>query len=110
MRSSNGIFIGFVKLFKNFYAVEKYSKVAKMFRTVFAHMEGQNDSLEVFLPGRALGFFPRFTTMYNEQTKVGPKKATGFQKGEVKCSFMDWTAQSVCKYMKFRCRLWIPLW
>ena len=42
---------GLSELFRKFSAAEEYSEVAKMFRRV----EDQNDSLEVFLLGRALG-------------------------------------------------------
>ena len=57
-RVENGILLGFSELFRKFYAAEEYSEVVKMFRRfILALVEGQNDSLELFLPGRALGTF-----------------------------------------------------
>ena len=42
----------------------------------------------------------------NEETTVGPKKATGLRKNVVL-----WIKQPrVCAGMKCLCRLWMPLW
>ena len=58
-KSSNGILLGFSEVFRKFYAIELYFKVAKLFGRIYSHtLEGTNNSLEVFLPGRGLETFP----------------------------------------------------
>ena len=54
--SSDGILLGFSKLIRKFNTAEEYTEVDKMFRRVY--YLGQIYSLEVFLPGHALGTFP----------------------------------------------------
>ena len=59
-KSFNGILLGFSELFRKFDATEVYSEVAKKCSEVLilTCMEGQNDSLELFLPGCELRTFP----------------------------------------------------
>ena len=54
MKSSKtiGILLGFSEQFRKVYTAEFYSEVAKK------ELEGQNDSLDVFYLGHALGTFP----------------------------------------------------
>ena len=78
-RSVNGVLLGFSELFSKFYVTEEYSEAAKMFRVVYTPtMEGENDSLEVFL-WPCVWNFPLKIFYYNDdatngETKVEQKK------------------------------------
>ena len=83
-------------------SILKLQKCSEEF--ILTLMEGENDSLEVFLPGHAL---PRHSIQwkrYLEETKVGPKKAIQDFKED------GLNSPNGIQEMKLLCRLWMQLW
>ena len=81
-KSSNGILLGFSKLFRKLYATEEYSEVVKMFRRIYTHTYGEPKLfLGSFSSWPCAWKFPLKMFYYSgDASNEEPKKATGLQK------------------------------